>query len=200
MIIGVIGAGSLGSSVGRALSEGGHEVIFSSRHPARLRPLAGIRVATVEEAAEQADVLLLSTPYRALPSVARTLNPYITGKVIIDATNPNPSDYDDLSETSRRDGMGVTTQRYLPEARVVRAFSSINAWNVVSSRNDAQPLGVPVAGDDKEAVALVEKLVRDAGCAPVTTGDLESGRIFEWGNPGCLVNTNEAGLRRAMGK
>lgn len=49
------------------------------------------------------------------------------------------------------------------------------------------------------AVALVEKLVRDAGCAPVTTGDLASGRIFEWGNPGCFVSTNEAGLRRAMG-
>ncbi|MFV0461773.1 MAG: hypothetical protein ACK5MP_01035 [Nostocoides sp.] len=123
----------------------------------------------------------------------------LTGKVLVDATNPEPSCHDELSERSRRDGMGVTTQCLFRAARVVRAFSSINAGNVTRSCDQAEPFAVPVAGDDPDAVAVAEQLVRDAGCVPVVTGDLASGRVFEWGNPGCFVNTNETGLRAALG-
>lgn len=199
MIVGMFGAGSLGSAVGQAIAAGGHHVILSSRHPERLNPGPNQAAATLAECARRADVLMLATPYRALPSLAKELLPLLDGKVVIDATNPEPGDHDALSEEARRDGMGVVTQRYLPSSRVVRAFSSINAWNVVRSRSQPEPLAVSVAGDDPDAVGIVEELVHDAACVPVVTGDLASGRTFEWGGPGCFVNTNEAGLRALLG-
>jgi predicted dinucleotide-binding enzyme len=199
MILGVIGAGQLGGSVARAYAASGNTVIISSRHPNRLdESTPGLSAATIDECARQADVLLLATPYRALPQVAQTLNPHVTGKIIIDATNPNPYDSDELSVMANRDGMGITTQRYLPTTKLVRAFSSVNAGNIIRSRHQRAPLAIPVAGNDPAAVAIVEEIVRDAGCTPVVTGDLASGRIFEWGHPGCLVHADEAGLRSVL--
>ncbi|GMA08164.1 hypothetical protein GCM10025886_13150 [Tetragenococcus halophilus subsp. flandriensis] len=200
MKIGVIGAGHLGTSVGSAIAEGGHEVLLSSRHPKYLQDSQpNTSIMTIEECAKKADVILLATPYRALPKLAQQLAKDITNKVVLDATNPEPSDNGKLAETSRQEGMGVTTQSYLSTARVVRAFSSINAGNVPRSRYQSSPLAIPIAGDDPKAVEIAKQIVSDAGCTPVVTGDLASGRIFEWGNPGCFVNTNEARLRRIIG-
>src|SRR5688572_5779593 len=72
MRIGVIGAGSLGGTVGSLLVKAGHEVKFSSRHPEELEAMArelGSRasVGTAREAAEFGTVLLFAVPYDALP-------------------------------------------------------------------------------------------------------------------------------------
>ena len=199
MIIGVIGAGHLGTSVGLACAKGGHEIILSSRHPERIRTDAkNVQVSTIANCALEAEIILLATPYSTLPELARKLEIAISEKIVIDATNPDPSDKGELAETSRREGMGVTTQKYLKTAKVIRAFSSINAGNVTCSRKQPLPLAVPVAGDDEKAVEIVKKIVRDAGCVPVVTGNLASGRIFEWGNPGCFVNTNESDFRKQI--
>jgi predicted dinucleotide-binding enzyme len=40
MKIGIIGAGMIGSTVGKLWVEAGHEVRFASRHPEQLQPLA----------------------------------------------------------------------------------------------------------------------------------------------------------------
>lgn len=200
MKLGVIGAGALGGAVGRAWAKGGHEVILSSRHPSRLTVSgSGLRAASVEDCAHDAEVLLIATPYEALPDLGRQLRPQIAGKVVLDATNPDPFSHSELAEATRRNGMGLTSQKCLAGSRLVRAFSSINASAVTNSRGAARPLAVPVAGDDEIAVAIAERLVRDAGCVPVVTGDLASSRIFQWGNPGCFVNTDEAGLRKVLG-
>ena len=72
MRIGVIGAGSLGGTVGSVLVKAGHEVKFSSRHPEELVAMTrelGPRasVGTSREAAEFGTVLLFAVPYEALP-------------------------------------------------------------------------------------------------------------------------------------
>ncbi|MGJ0184350.1 NADPH-dependent F420 reductase [Corynebacterium glyciniphilum] len=206
MNIGIIGAGSLGGAVGRALAAGGHDIVLSSRHPERLREEAPrITTSTIDGCVRTADLLLLSTPYRVLPEISRQLRPLLAERnddqriMVLDATNPSPgADSDEISQTAYRDGMGITTQKYLPDARVVRAFSSVNAGEITRSRSAAQPLAIPVAGDDPAAVDTAAQLVRDAGCAPVVTGDMSTARKFEWGNPGCLVHTDEHGMRRVL--
>jgi predicted dinucleotide-binding enzyme len=90
MRIGVIGAGSLGGTVGSVLVKAGHEVKFSSRHPEQLISMTrelGSRasVGTPKEAAEFATVLLFAVPYDALPQVGRDLQDVIRGKIVLDA-------------------------------------------------------------------------------------------------------------------
>lgn len=90
MKLGVIGAASLGGAVGRAWAGfAGHDVMFASRHPDRLR-VSGSRltVADVVTCAMTAEVLLLATPYTALPDLGWRLNDRLAGRVVLDATNP----------------------------------------------------------------------------------------------------------------
>lgn len=64
----------------------------------------------------------------------------------------------------------------------------------ISSRK----LGVPLAGDDQEAVQIAAQLVLDAGCEPVVVGNLLAGRKFERGAPGFRANTTAADLRQRL--
>ena len=58
--------------------------------------------------------------------------------------------------------------RLLPGTRLVRAFSAVDATAIAaSSSRRSDLLGVPLAGDDAQAVATASQLVRDAGCEPV---------------------------------
>jgi hypothetical protein len=197
--IGVIGAGSLGGTVGSVLVKAGHEVKFSSRHPEKLvsmtrelGPRASVR--TPREAAEFGTVLLFAVPYEALPQVGRDLQDLIRGKIVLDATNAHGSD--PSAKEAEANGAGPTSAKLLPGTRLVRAFSAVDATAVDASfKGSADKLGVPLASDDAEAMQFVAQLVRDAGCEPVIVGNLAAGKKFERGNPGFRANTTAAKLR-----
>ncbi|MEH3146453.1 MAG: NADPH-dependent F420 reductase [Methylobacterium frigidaeris] len=200
MRIGVIGAGWLGGTVGKVWVQAGHEVLFSTRHPEKLAAMArelGPRasVGTPRQAAEFGPVVLIAVPYDALPGVGQELGDGLRGKVVLDACNPSPGNAD--AETR---GVGAMSAGYLPGTRLVRAFSAVDATAVEASFGGrGRKLGVPLAGDDPEAVRLSAQLVRDAGCDPVVVGDLAAARGFQRGGPGFRANTTAPDLRRRLG-
>src|SRR3954469_23373778 len=72
--IGVIGSGRVGGTVGGVWAKAGHEVMFSSLDLEADKKLAAsiganARAGTPREAAQFGEVLLISVPYAALPSV-----------------------------------------------------------------------------------------------------------------------------------
>lgn len=202
MHIGIIGAGWLGGSVGRAWVRSGHEVMFSSRHPERLRSKirslgALASTGTVAEAAAFGPVVLVATPYAALPDIGREHAAAFAGKVLLDATNPWGGE--PLQADAERDGVGITSARLLPGTRLVRVFSAVDATDVeASSLGRGRKLGVPLAGDDADAVETAARLVRDAGCEPLVVGGLASARSFQRHGPGFRANTDHAKLRRIL--
>jgi predicted dinucleotide-binding enzyme len=203
--IGIIGAGWLGGTVGRGWVKAGHDVLFSSRHPQELaswvNPL-GPRASfgTVQQAAEFGDIILIAIPYEAIPALGRDLGEQLRGKIVLDACNPSASSNSALAREAAADGAAVTTARYLPGSRVVRAFSAVDATAVEASfSGNNDKLGVPIASDDSEALQVVAQLVRDAGCSPVIVGSLKQAVIFQRGGPGFRANTSEAELRRLLG-
>ncbi|WP_275166568.1 NADPH-dependent F420 reductase [Citrobacter koseri] len=206
MRIGVIGAGWLGGTVGRLWIKAGHEVMFSSRHPERLASLVGesgprASVGRPAEAAAFGSVLLLSVPFEALPQVGRELHQFYTGKVVLDATNPPLSGGDSpLIQQARSHGVAQTVAKYMPDARLVRAFSCVDAGVVETSaaRRDGR-IGMPIASDDAGALAIAESLVRDAGCDPVVVGNLASAVVFQQGGPGWRAHLPAPELRRRLG-
>lgn len=201
--IGVIGAGSLGGTVGSVLVKAGHEVKFSSRHPEELMAMArelGPRasVGTPREAAEFGTVLLFAVPYEALPDLGRELQDAIRGKIVLDACNAwgdSP-----LGKETVANGVGLTSAKLLPNTRLVRAFSAVDATDVEASfKRGSEKLGVPLASDDAEAMQVAAQLVRDAGCEPVIVGNLAAGKKFERGSAGFRANTSAAKLRDILG-
>ena len=82
-------------------------------------------------------------------------------------------------------GVGQTSAKYLPGTRLVRAFRAVDASAAsASAGRQSEKLGVPVAGDDVEAVQVAAQLVRDAGCEPVVVGNLAAARSFQRGGAG----------------
>jgi hypothetical protein len=205
MKIGIIGAGWLGGTVGRAWVKAGHEVLFSSRDPAKqqravegLGPLAS--GGSVQEAAVFGEVVLISVPYRALQAVGRELEAALSRKIVLDACNPYPPDPAELIRNVEAEGVALASARLLPSVRLVRAFSAVDATAVeASAAGRGQRLAVPLASNDVGAMQTAEKLVRDAGCDPIATGDLSSARRFQRGGAGFRAHLGEADLRLALG-
>lgn len=187
--VGVIGAGHIGGTIGGLWVQAGHPVLFSSRHPDELRPLTEklgplAQAGSVEQAIAFADVVLLAVPYKALPEIARDYGRALSGKVVMDATNAFRERDGDAGALALRDGIGITTARFLPGARVVRAFNFMAAAAFASESHRAgEPVAVPIAGDDPQALRVAEQLVRDAGFEPVVVGGLATADSFAPGGP-----------------
>jgi len=204
MKIGTIGAGNLGGTVGELLADAGHEVMFSSRHPKELKPMANrigpnAHTGSVSEAIEFGDVILLAVPYGAMPQISEDYAEALAGKIVLDAGNPFPSRDGPMANKALEKGAGVATKEFLPDARIVRAFNSMSyrTFEKEAHRDDPQ-LAVPLAGDDDQALEVAKQLVRDAGFEPVVAGGLEAGKQFDNGSDLFLKTMTADELRRAL--
>ena len=189
MKIGVIGSGKLGGTVGGLWVKAGHQVLFSSRHPEELKGLVdslgrNARAGTVEQAVAFGQVVLIAVPYSALPQVGRDNAKGLAGKIVLDACNPTAARDGEIVKEANEMGVGATSAKYLPGTRLVRAFNSFGAGSFASESHRAgEPIGVPIAGDDPEALKVAAKLVRDAGFEPVA---VPLARAKEFAPPGPL--------------
>jgi predicted dinucleotide-binding enzyme len=204
--IGIIGTGRIGGALARHWVNAGHEVLMSSRHPEELEPLAkelGPRahVGQPQEAASFGSVVLVSVPFGAMPQLGADFADELAGKVIIDTSNPvDPRDGPQAAEWQRK-GAGVSTAELLKSNRVVRAFNCIPAASLAGQAN-RQParIAIPIGGDDAAAIAIAERLVRDAGFDPVMVGTLAETRQFDLRQPLAQGNLSAAELRALMNR
>lgn len=186
--IGMIGSGNVGSALGRVWAKTGHEVMFSSRHLDQDKALAAeigakARAGTPSEAAAFGEVLVFAVPYGALPELGKTLADSIKGKVVIDTCNPFPNRDGEIADRARAEGAGVFSVKLLPGARIVRAFNAVGAARMGSAHQDTQRSGMPIAGDDKEAIEIASRLIREIGYEPVLIGGLNMGKYLMPGTP-----------------
>src|SRR5438477_11731912 len=93
MQIGIIGAGNVGGTLGRAWAKKGHDICFGVRHPQddktrRLLQSIGpkAQAGTVAEAAAFGEVVVLATPWPATEAAIRAAGD-LRGKTVIDCTN-----------------------------------------------------------------------------------------------------------------
>jgi predicted dinucleotide-binding enzyme len=205
MKIGIIGTGHIGGTLAKLWVAAGHEVLLSSRHPDELAPLAKqlgprARVGTPKEAASFGDVVLVSVPYKALPELGRDLKAELAGKIVLDTCNPYPGRDGEMASAARRKGTGVADPEFLPGTRLVRAFNAINSGSLASEAHRKPPLvGIPLAGDDAEAIKVAQRLVTDAGFDPVVVGGLARARDFDVGTAVYTKLLTAAELRKALG-
>lgn len=179
--IGVIGSGKVGGTIGELWARAGHEVMFSSRNIEHDKALAasvghGARAGTSKEAAAFGEVLLFAVPYAALPVLGHELGEFLKGKVVLDACNPIPARDGEMAAEALAMGTGVASPQFLPGARIVRAFNAIGAARMGAAHEQPGRIGMPIAGDDADAIAVASRLVRDIGFEPVPIGGLAKGR------------------------
>jgi 8-hydroxy-5-deazaflavin:NADPH oxidoreductase len=204
--IGIIGTGRIGGALATHWTKAGHEVLMSSRHPEELRPLAAslgarARVGTPREAAEFGEVILVSVPYGAMPQIGKDNAAQLKGKVVLDTSNPVEGRDGAMAVAAVKKGAGVATAEYLPGTRVVRAFNCIPAASLANNANrKPERIAIPIGGDDKAAVGVAERLIRDAGFDPVNVGSLAQTRQFDLGQPLATGNLTAAEMRKALAR
>jgi len=202
--IGTIGAGHIGSTIGGLWVKNGHKVLFSSRHPEELKDLvAGLgplaQAGTVEQAIAFGDVMLLTVPYGALPQIGRDYAAQLKGKIVLDTCNAVAARDGAVADEVEANGIGLTSQKYLPGTRLVRAFNTMSYKIFASEANRPDPkLAVPIAGDDEDAVRVAAALVRDAGFDPVVVGKLADAKLFQRGAPGYGQQVSAAELKQKL--
>ena len=181
MKIAVLGAGNVGGGLASAATRAGHDVVVSASTPdsaQRAASAAGARAAAGHaDAVQGADIVVLAVPHGAVSGVVAELGDALTGKIVVDATNPLNDSYSDLTTT------GVSAaeqlQQQVPGATVVKALNTVFASRYADPVEDGQPLDALVAGDDDAAKSTVIALVGSLGFRPVDAGALRMARTLE---------------------
>lgn len=179
MKVAIIGAGNVGKALGTSIKRAGHDVTLSASSTDSAQTAAReleVRAATDNvDAVRGADLVILAVPYvGAGADVATEIADAVSGRVVVDATNPIKPDYSGLA-TDGTSG-AEQLQRQLPGASVVKAFNTIFAANQANPSSDIDGF---VAGDDADAKQTVIDLVDAMGFTPVDVGPLSQARHLE---------------------
>jgi len=103
----------------------------------------------------------------------------LKGKVVIDTSNPFEQRDGEIGVKAREVGAGLMSAQLLPGARIVRGFNAIGAARMGAAWQAPGKVGMPIAGDDAQAIAIASNLVRDIGYEPVLIGGLAMGRHLQ---------------------
>ena len=181
MKIAILGAGNVGGALARAAAAAGHQVTMSAidrEEALKAAREAGVKAATSNvEAASGAEIVLFAVHYPAVTAIADELGNSVTGKVVVDATNPLNETASDLL-TSGVSG-AEELQAKLPGTVVVKAFNTIFAGRHSRRTEDGTPLDAFIAADDPAAKAKVGDFARSLGYRVVDAGGLRMARSLE---------------------
>lgn len=186
MRIGIVGSGDVGKSFARAFLSRGHDVMIGSREPAKLadfaREHAGLRVGTNDETARFGEVIAVATLFSGTKNALDLAGPQnFSGKVVIDATNPLRFEEGKLPQLSLGfdTSAGEEVQRWLPGAKVVKAFNTVGNALFADPKFEDGPPTMFIAGNDAGAKAVVRDLLESLGWEPVDMGGIEESRLLE---------------------
>jgi predicted dinucleotide-binding enzyme len=195
--LGLIGAGHIGSALAQTALDAGYDVVISnSRGPETLADLVAelasrptvrgtVRAGTAAEAADAADLAVVTIPVKAIGDVP--VAP-LAGKVVIDTNNYYPQRDGQIAELDEgRTTSAELLQRHLPGSSVVKAFNHIQAAQIVSERSAPGPghrRALAVAGDDAAAKERVTGFIDELGFDVVDLGTLADSWRIEPGTPG----------------
>lgn len=202
--IGIIGSGIVGQTLARAFQAEGYSVMISSRDKNKPELTGftaanpGILPGNFTDAAAFGEILVLATSGEAAEAaleLAGAAN--LTGKIIIDATNPIAKQapvngvlrfFTDINYS-----LMEALQKAFPSARFVKAFSSVGSAFMYKPDFAAGKPTMFIAGNDPAAKETVTSILSAFGWDTEDMGTAEAARAIEplailWCIPGFLKN------------
>jgi predicted dinucleotide-binding enzyme len=187
--LGLIGSGRIGGTVAKLAIDAGFDVVLSnSRGPHTLGDLVAelgpqARAAHGEECAVAGDLVLVSTPLAAYPTLPAAA---LAGKTVLDTGNYYPQRDGQIAALDSR---ALTDSEYLathlPGATVVKVFNNIffkHLQNLARPAGAADRTYLPVAGDEA-ATAAVAAFLDSIGYGTAGYGPLAEGWRQQPGTP-----------------
>ena len=184
MHVTLIGTGNMARGIGSRVLAGGHALTVVGKDAQRAEAVAAdlggqgsVGTAVAGEPIE-GEVVVLAVYYPDARDAVRQYADQLTGKVVVDITNPVNATFDGLvvppdgSATNELAGLA-------PDARFVKAFNTTFAGPLTQGEVDGQTLDVLIAGDEEDAKAQVAALARDGGLNPIDVGPQARARELE---------------------
>ncbi|MFF8477672.1 NADPH-dependent F420 reductase [Streptomyces sp. NPDC015414] len=209
MKIGIIGAGNIGGNLTRRLTSLGHDVsVANSRGPETLKALAeetGARAVRAEEAAEGAEVVVVTVPLKAVPGLpSGLLSGAAEGVAVIDTGNYYPQQRDGRIAGIEDEGLTESrwTERHLRHP-VVKAFNGTYAQDILDRprpAGDPERMALPVAGDDEAAKRIVRDLIDELGFDTVDAGGIDDSWRQQPDTPVYGLRAGADAVREALSK
>lgn len=185
MRIGILGAGSMGATLGTIFARAGHEVLFSySRSEAKLKSLArksgaDSRAVSPREAAK-ADAVLLAVAWSQVNDVLTEVHD-LSGKVLLTCTLPLNESNTELVVAHSSSGAEVLSRK-ARGALTIAAFQTVPSevlFGVFRRRDHTPRPSLVYCGDDPHGKTVAAGLISDAGFDPVDVGALRMARYTE---------------------
>lgn len=180
MKITLIGAGNMGSGLAKHITKAGHALVITGRDAAKAKGLAETSGATFKasNAAEGADVVIVATAFGDAVTALGAVGD-LTGKVVIDISNPLTADYMGLT-IGHSTSAAEEIQTAFLKAKLVKAFNTVFAQALAAGPLlDGETIPVYFAGDDVAAKETVKALIQSIGFTPVDAGGLKNARYLE---------------------
>ncbi|MHC8285656.1 NADPH-dependent F420 reductase [Pseudomonas sp. XS1P51] len=183
MKITVLGTGNMGSAFTKQLSSAGHIVRVTGRDIDKAKVLAAqfdnVDAYSAAEALGDSDVVVIATAYEDAAKALQSLGD-LTGKVVIDITNPLSADYMSLT-IGHVTSAGEEIAKAVPQAHVVKAFNTLFAQVLADGPtfSENQRGSVFVASDSERAKQTAIALAHSLGWKTVDAGGLINARYLE---------------------
>ncbi|MDF2857996.1 MAG: hypothetical protein K0Q87_3847 [Neobacillus sp.] len=205
MKIGIIGTGAIGGTIAKKMAAAGHQVKINNagdidKLNARAAEL-GVTAAQQKDVVKDVDVIILSLPTIAIPTLPEDLFADVPENVIVvDTSNYYPFRDADIEEikNGKVESVWVSEQLGRP---VVKAFNNLLAETLASGgkKTGAEDrIAMAVAGDDAEAKKVIAGLVNDAGYDAVDSGNLSESWRHQPGTPAYCTELDAEELKQAL--
>lgn len=202
MKIGIIGSGDVARALGTGFLKHGHEVVLGTREPAKLADWLSDnprgRVASFAEAAKFAELAVLAVKGTvAADAVTAAGVAVLTGKIVIDATNPiadAPPEHGVLKYfTTHDESLMERLQREFAGVRFVKAFNSVGSTCMVNPQFKGGKPTMFICGNDRAAKDVAAKILDQFGWETADMGPAVAARAIEplcmlWCIPGFVAN------------
>jgi predicted dinucleotide-binding enzyme len=178
--ISIIGSGNMATAIGTRATKHGHTVEIMSRNTAKAQALAdqigtGATVGTFG-ARPAGDIVIVAVLYTGAVEVVAHYGDALSGKILVDITNPFNADVTGLV-TTPGDSVSQQIATAAPEGtQVLKAFNSILQGVLAEDK----PVDVFFAGDSAEAKARVAAFLKSLDMRPLDAGGLEMASVLEW--------------------
>ncbi|WP_338789752.1 NAD(P)-binding domain-containing protein (plasmid) [Priestia megaterium] len=204
MRFGIIGAGSIGSIISKKLVKNGHIVkIADARGIERLegKELAGTPVR-VEDAIKNIEVLIISLPIEAMPSIRNIIDQVEEEVIIVDTSNYYPFRDGKIEEIENGmvESVWVSSQIGRP---IIKAFNNLLAntlENEGTSEDSSGRIAMAVAGNDPSQKQVVMDIVYELGFDAVDSGSLSDSWRQQPGTPAYCTELTKDELTNALEK
>lgn len=204
-IIGILGAGKLGTVLAKIAINSGYEVLIAGSGSVEKIALTievlvpGAKAKVAAEVAEKADIIILALPLGKYKSIPKEK---LANKIVIDAMNywweVDGPDNDILKETL---SSSEVVAKYLKNSIVVKAFNHMGYHDleeVIYQEDGQERKAIAYATDDVEAGNQVAKLIEKFGFDSLNLGELSRGVILEPGYPPFGANLSKIDLQKMI--